>query len=256
MILCLDIGNTNIFGGVWKDDKITLRFRYASKNTHTSDQLGIFLRQVLRENGLDPAKIKKISICSVVPNLDYSLRAACRKYFSIDPFFLQAGVKTGLKIQTHNPQEVGADLIATAIAAVNFYPKKNIIIIDMGTATTCCAMTADKRYLGGSIMPGIKIAMESLQSGTAKLPTVEILEPKTAIGHNTIDCIQSGLYFSHLGAIRELCANFTKEAFHNEKPLIIATGGFAYLFQEAKVYDIILPDLVLDGLRLALEMNI
>lgn len=256
MILCLDVGNTNIFGGVWKGDKIILRFRYASKNTHTSDQFGLFLRQVLRENECDPSLIKNIAICSVVPNLDYSLRAACRKYFSIDPFFLQVGVKTGLKVQTQNPQEVGADRIATAIAAVHFYPKKNIIVIDMGTATTLCAITSDRRYLGGSIVPGIKLAMESLQSGTAKLPTVEILAPKAAIGKNTIDSIQSGLYFSHLGAIRELCANFTKEAFHNEKPVIVATGGFAYLFQDASVCDIILPDLVLDGLRLALEMNV
>jgi len=234
---------------------IMLRFRYDTKQNSTSDQVGIFLRSVLRENSINCNEIKQIGICSVVPSIDYSLRAACKKYFQIDPFFLQAGIKTGLKIQVKNPLEVGADLIATAIAATNCYPRKNIIIVDLGTATTFSAVTKEKCYLSGAIIPGIKIAMQSLQSNTAKLPSVEIIAPEQAIGRTNIANIQSGLYFSHLGAIREITTRFITEAFQDERPIIIGTGGFAYLFQETKIFDVILPDLVLDGIKLALYYN-
>ena len=133
MILCIDVGNSHIYGGVFDEDEIKLRFRHTSK-VSTSDELGIFLKSVLRENNCSPEKIKKIGICSVVPQLDYSLRSACVKYFSSEPFLLQAGVKTGLNIKYRNPLEVGADRIANAIAATHSYPNQNIIVIDFGTA--------------------------------------------------------------------------------------------------------------------------
>jgi type III pantothenate kinase len=255
MILCLDVGNTNIFGGVFLNENIELRFRYDTKQSSSSDQLGLFLRTVLNENSINPNKIKHIAICSVVPSIDYSLRAACKKYFQIDPFFLQAGVKTGLNIQVKNPAEVGADRIANAVAAVNLYPKKNIIIIDLGTATTFCAITTERCYLGGAIMPGIRTAMESLQSKTAKLSAVEIIKPNQAVGRATTCNIQSGLYFGQLGAMRELTRLFTEEIFNNKHPIIIGTGGFTHLFQEDKIFDVILPDLVLHGLKIALQIN-
>ena len=255
MILCLDVGNTNILGGVFQNENIELRFRYDTKPSSSSDQLGLFLRQVLSENSIDPDKIQQIAICSVVPSTDYSLRAACKKYFQIDPFFLQAGAKTGLKIQVKNTFEVGADRIANSIAAVNLYPKKNIIIIDLGTATTFCAITADKCYLSGAIMPGIRIAMESLSSKTAKLSAVEIVKPNQAIGRDTASNIQSGLYFGQLGAMREITKLFIEEVFKNERPIIIGTGGFTHLFFEDKIFDVVLPDLVLYGLKLALKNN-
>ncbi|HAG90705.1 MAG TPA: pantothenate kinase, partial [Bdellovibrionales bacterium] len=136
MILCLDVGNSQIYGGVFKGEDIVLRFRKSSRNGQSSDETGVFLRSVLKENGLDPESVEKIAICTVVPESLHSLKNASRKYFGGEPFVLQAGVKTGLKIKYKNPLEVGADRIANAIAASQLFPNRNIIIIDFGTATT------------------------------------------------------------------------------------------------------------------------
>ena len=255
MILTLDVGNSQIYGGVFENNKMRISFRQSSKTGSSSDQMGIFLRSVLRENGIDPKKVKKIAICSVVPDVIYSLRGACKKYFDIEPFVLQAGVKTGLKIKYLSPVEVGADRIANSIAAIQAYPKKNIIIVDLGTATTFCAISKEKDYLGGAISAGLKLCMESLESRTAKLPTVEIVEMNKALGRATVESIQSGLYYGHVGMIRELCGRLDKECFSSEKPFVIGTGGFAYLFEKEKVFDVIVPDLVLKGLVAAIKLN-
>lgn len=252
MILCLSAGNTNIFGCVFKEDEIILRFRHANTPNHTADQFGLFLRSIMRENGIDASKIKEISICSVVPTIDYSLRAACIKYFNIKPFMLHNGVKTYLKIRCQ-AEEIGADRLANAIAATFQYPEKNLIIVSMGTATTIDAIKKNKTYLSGAILPGFRIAMLALQDHTAKLPAVEIIKPKHAIGKNTIENIQSGLYFGQLGAIRELIRLFTAEAFHDEQPFIIGTGGFSSIFMGDKIFDSIEPDLILHGMRIAIK---
>jgi len=254
MILCLDVGNSHIYGGVFTGDDIRLRFRQTSK-VSTSDELGIFLKTVLRENNCSPDAIHQIAICSVVPQLDYSLRAACFKYFSIEPFFLQAGVKTGLNIKYRNPIEVGADRIANSIAATHLYPKKNIIIIDFGTATTFCVISKDKVYHGGVILSGVRLSVDSLSSNTAKLPSVEIIKPKQVVGRSTIESIQSGVFYSTLGAGRELIQQIKRETFAGEEALVLATGGFASLFENQGLYDIHVPDLVLQGIRMAVLMN-
>lgn len=254
MILCLDVGNSHIYGGVFAGDDILLRFRHSSIMS-TSDELGIFLKSVLRENNCSPDAISQIAICSVVPQLDYSLRSACYKYFSQDPFLLQAGVKTGLKINYRNPVEVGADRIANAIAASHFYPSQNIIIIDFGTATTFCALRADKSYLGGVIMAGIRLSTEALSQKTAKLPSVEILKTEAVVGRSTIESIQSGLFYGTIGASKELIQRIKKEAFSDEPSLVLATGGFASLFENQNVFDLHVPDLVLQGVKQAALLN-
>jgi type III pantothenate kinase len=233
-----------------------LSFRKNSKTASSSDEVGVFLRSVLRENQVDPQKIKHIAICCVVPEVIYSLKGACRKYFDIEPFVLQPGVKTGLKIKYKNPLEVGADRIANAIAGTHMFPQKNLIIVDLGTATTLDVVTHDKNYLGGAILSGIRINMESLESKTAKLPSVEIIKPKISLGQSTIESIQSGLYYGHLGSIRELISKLTSTSFDESKPLVLGTGGFAHLFEEEKIFDFILPDLVLKGLLFSLENSI
>lgn len=255
MILCLDVGNSQIFGGVFVHEKIKLRFRHVTQKGTTSDQLGIFLKAVLRENSIEPKSIHQVAICSVVPHMDYSLRAACKKYFDIEPFFLQAGVKTGLKIKVRNPVEVGTDRIANAVAAVTQFPDKNIIVVDLGTATTFCAISNKKEYLGGVIMSGMRLAMESLQTNTAKLFSVEIVSPTTAVGRSTAESIQAGLYYGQLGAIREIANRISQEVFSEHTVKLIGTGGFAHLFEKEKLFAAIMPDLVLDGLRIALEKN-
>ncbi len=260
MILLLDVGNSQIFGGVIEDAKRSpphFRFRFR-KNTHSassSDEIGLFLKSVLRENSIAPENIKKIGICSVVPDAMHSLKGACQKYFNINPFILQAGVKTGLKIKYRNPLEVGADRIANSIAAMHLYPNRDIVIVDLGTATTFCAVTKEKDYLGGAIIPGLRISMEALESKTAKLPTVEIVKPEVACGRSTIESIQSGLYYSHLGAMRELISRYQNEVFQKERPFVIGTGGFSNLFKGMKIFDSEVPDLVLVGLFIALQLN-
>lgn len=256
MIICLDVGNTHIFGGVFEGSKDLLTFRIDTHSGITSDQFGIFLKNVLRENGVDPNKVQNVSIGSVVPSIDYSLRSACIKYFKITPFFLKAGVKTGLKIKYHNPMEVGADRIANAIAAVEQFPDKDIIIADFGTATVFCAVTATKEYLGGAILPGMRLSMEALNKNTAKLSPVEIIRPDVVIGRSTAESIQSGLYFSQIGAMREFVSRTRETHFANPSSLIkIGTGGFAHLFEKEDLFSKIIPDLALQGLRLALERN-
>ena len=254
MMLCIDVGNSHIYGGVFDEGEICLRFRHSSK-VSTSDELGIFLKNVLRENQCAPESIRKISVCSVVPQFDYSLRAACVKYFSVDPFFLQAGVKTGLNIKYRNPADVGADRIANAIAATHRFPGKNIIIIDFGTATTFCVINAQKGYLGGVILPGVRLAVDALANNTAKLPAVEIIKIDQVVGRSTIESIQSGVFYGAIGACRELIERIKNEAFAERDVLVLATGGFASLFDKQGIYDQHLPDLVLQGVRIAAEMN-
>ncbi|KTD34279.1 pantothenate kinase [Legionella moravica] len=255
MILCIDVGNSHIYGGVFDGDEIKLRFRHTSK-VSTSDELGIFLKSVLRENNCSPDRIKQIGICSVVPQLDYSLRAACVKYFSSEPFFLQAGVKTGLNIKYRNPIEVGADRIANSISATHIYPNQNIIVIDFGTATTFCVITAQKAYLGGAILPGVRLSVDALSNNTAKLPSVEIIKTESVVGRSTIESIQSGVYYGVLGACKELIHRINQESFAGKKALVLATGGFASLFDKQDLYDHLVPDLVLQGIRLASLMNV
>lgn len=255
MILALDVGNSQIFGGVYEKEQLKFRFRKTSKTGASSDEIGIFLRSVLRENGMDPSKVQNIAMCSVVPDVVHSMKNACKKYFNINPFLLQAGVKTGLKINYRNPLEVGADRIANSISGMHLYPNKNLLIVDLGTATTFCAISKSKDYLGGSIVAGLRINMEALESQTAKLPSVEIVSMDQALGRSTVESIQSGLYFGHLGTMKEIIQRMSNEVFGGEKPFVIGTGGFSSLFEKEKVFDVIQPDLVLQGLMLALKMN-
>lgn len=256
MILCLDVGNSQIYGGLFIDGKLDFQFRKVSSEGVTSDELGLFLKSVLRENGHDPQKVSNIAYCSVVPGLNYSLRNCCKRYFDIEPFGVGPGAKCGLKIRYNNPLEVGADRIATAIAAVDKYPNKNIVVVDFGTATTFCAVTKDREYLGGAIVPGLKISMQALEARTSKLPTVEIVKPGDACGRSTVESIQSGLFYGHLGTVREITNRMTDECFDGVAPYIIGTGGFAGMFNETGIFDEIISDLVLTGIYKSLLMNV
>jgi type III pantothenate kinase len=255
MLLCLDIGNTQIFGGVYKGDELRSTFRRTSSIRASSDEFAMFLRGVLRENGIEPDRVEMAAICSVVPDVLHSLRNCFRKYFGFEPFVLQPGAKTGLKIRYRNPLEVGADKIANAVGGLFSFPGNNLLIIDFGTATTLCAVTKDKEYLGGIITPGVYASMELLESKTARLPAVEIVRPVEILGRSTVESIQSGLYYGTLAAIKGLAAALTKEHFEAESPLIIATGGFGRLFEAESFFDAFLPELALIGLRRAAELS-
>ena len=255
MLLCLDIGNSQIFGGVYDGEQLQTTFRRTSSIRASSDEYGMFLRAVLRENQIDPQGIRMASICSVVPDVLHSIRNCFQKYFGFQPFVLQPGVKTGLKIRYRNPLEVGADKIANAIGALTLFPGRNLLIVDFGTATTLCAVSREKEYLGGIITPGIQMSMAALDSRTARLPSVEIVRPAEVLGRTTVESIQSGLYYGSLATVRSLAALVAEAHFANDKPAIVATGGFGRLFEDEHLYDAFVPDLPLIGLRRSQELS-
>ena len=254
MLLCLDIGNSHLVGGVFENNELLLQFRYDTKQIGTSDEIGIFIRSVLRENNIDYKKIIKVGVASVVPSVDYTVRAACIKYITNEqPLFLRPGIKTGIIIKTHTPNEVGADLIAGAIAAKTLYPNKDILIFDLGTATTACFLNKKGEFLGGAIAPGIRLMMESLQENTAKLFGVNIVKPEEAIGKNTKTAIQSGIYYAQLGLIEQIIKQTIIEHTITDRLTVVATGGFSNMF--GSVFEYLVPELVLLGIKQMLEMN-
>jgi type III pantothenate kinase len=255
MLLTLDVGNSQIFAGVYDGEELKTTFRRTSSIRASSDEFGTFFRAALRENGVDPEQIDMAGICSVVPDAVHSLRNCFRKYFRFEPFLLQPGVKTGLKIRYRNPLEVGADKIANAIGALTRFPGRNLLIVDFGTATTLCAVTKEKEYLGGIITPGINTSMVALESKTARLPAVEIIRPTEVLGRSTTESIQSGLYYGTLATVRSLSASVTKEHFAQEPPFLVGTGGFGRLFEDEDLFDIFVPELPLIGLRRAIELS-
>lgn len=256
MLLCLDVGNTHILGGVFDGDNLIARFRYATSLIGTADQFGIFLLNILQTNKIAASDIKSTAVSSVVPGCDYTIKHTISLYLKSHYFMLQAGVKTGLNIKYKNPNEVGADRIANAIGAINQFPNKNLIIIDMGTATTLDAITKKRDYLGGAILPGMRLGMESLRTNTAKLMEVDIEAPASFVGRTSRESIQTGLYHGQLGALKEIIQGMKREVFSDEAPLIVGTGGFSQLFREKSLFDVILPDLVLQGLHKAYEHSL
>jgi type III pantothenate kinase len=199
--------------------------------------------------------VEAIGFCSVVPDINHSLVNACRKYFGFEPFVLRAGVKTGLKIRYKNPTEVGADRIAGAAGAVALHPGNDVIIIDLGTATTVEAVSADREYLGGAIAPGLLISVRALEQNTARLPKVEILRPEHTCGRSTVESIQSGLYYGQLGMLRELRDRLRRECYGGGDVVVLGTGGFARLFAGCSLFDEMHLDLALEGIRIIQQMN-
>lgn len=257
MLLCLDVGNTHILAGIFKQEKLIARFRYSTHLLGTSDQFGIFLLNILQSHKILPEKITAVALCSVVPHCDFTIKHTIKHYFNQECFVLKAGVKTGLNIKYKIPNEVGADRIANAIGAIEAMPHKNIIIVDMGTATTVDVVTKNHDYLGGAVLAGMRLGMEALKMHTAKLMAVDLEAPKNVTGRTTRESIQSGLFFGQLGAIKEIIHGLTNELFADEKepPVIIGTGGFAQLFKTQNLFDLLIPDLVLQGLQCAYQVS-
>jgi len=255
MILCFDIGNTDIYGGVCRGREVLLEFRKSSHLRPSADEFGVFVLQLLATKGIAVESLRAVAVASVVPDCNRMVLEACESYLGIKPLLLQAGVRTGLKIRTRNPGEVGADRIANAIAAVELFPGKDRVVVDMGTATTFCAINRNDEYLGGVIAAGMALSMRALAKNTAKLPYVDIEVPGACLGKTTVDSIQSGLYFGHLGLLREVIARLSVEAFEGRAPVVIATGGHARYFKKEVLINHYIPDLVLRGLCRAVELN-
>ncbi len=248
MLMCLDVGNTQIHGGVYFGEELKFQFRQNTSAGLSSDEIGVFLRAVLRENDINPEDISNIAVCSVVPHMDYSLKSASIKYFTEKVMFVRPGLKTGLRIKYLNPLEVGADRIVNAVAAKNLYPDTNILVVDFGTATTLDAVSNKGDYLGGAILGGAKLMVSALESKTARLPSVEIKKPAQACGTTTVESIQSGLYWSTLGGVKELISQISNEKFKDDEFVVIGTGGMGQLFKDANLFEVYTPELVLKGL--------
>ncbi len=259
MLLTVDVGNTTIQCGLFEGEKLALQFRRSTNPRLSSDELGLFFRDVLALNNFDYKAVERIACCSVVPAINHSLSNCFRKYFFKEALFIQAGIKTGLKIKYANPREIGADRIAGAIgavrAAVSSGGAKNLIVVDMGTATTVDVITKNNEYLGGAILPGAAMSVHALSEGTAQLPSVEVVQPKNVCGSSTIEAIQSGVFYGQAGAVRELVSKMEESVFGGERAFVIGTGGFSRSFESAGLFDLVLPDLVLQGLKVALDMN-
>ena len=254
MIICLDVGNTNIKFAVFDGETLRLSFRVATEPKKMSDEYGGQLVSILQNNGVSTADIKGGIISSVVPQLDYTLERMCFIYLKIKPLMLAPGLKTGLNLKVDNAKEVGADRVVNNVAAVKKYGYP-LIVIDFGTATTFNVINEKGDFIGGAIAPGIKGSLESLVSGTAKLPRVEIERPSCVIGKNTVTNMQSGVFYGFAGLVEFLVKKMKKEM-KCERVTVIATGGFSEIIaDEISCIDKVDKLLTLDGLKYLYDVN-
>ena len=250
MILVIDIGNTTMEFGLYEGDSLTGVFRLGSKRDITSDEVGLFVTQFFEYRKLSVSEVSDVIISSVVPQVNYSVCSAVRKYFGLEPLVIGENIFCNMPNLYENPKEVGADRLVDSYAAFKKYGGP-LIIVDFGTATTCEAVSEAGEYLGGIIYPGIKTSMDALYEKAAKLPKIEILKPDFALGKNTVSSMQSGAYYGYLGAIEKMVENL--KAIIGSSAKVVATGGFARLFAEEKLFDYIDQRLPLEGIKMVYE---
>jgi type III pantothenate kinase len=253
MLLTIDIGNTNITLGLYQGEEAGPRWRLATNHERMPDEYALQFLGLLSHAGFTPEELRGISLASVVPPLTGKIIEACRRYLLNDPFVVDAGVKTGVRVRYEDPRAVGADRIVDAVAVQRMYGGP-ACVVDFGTGTTFDAISQEGDYLGGAIAPGIGIAAEALFLRTAKLPRVDLQRPPSVIGRNTVHSMQSGLFFGYVSLVEGMVARFRKELGPTMK--VIATGGLAEVVaEETQIIDIIAPWLTLDGLRILWELN-
>lgn len=248
MLLALDAGNTNITVGIFENGELVDHRRLRTVREQTSDEWGILLANLLRFAGMEPKSLDGIIISSVVPPLDSALAEMSRRYFGREALFVTAATETGLKILYENPAEVGADRIVNSVAALHKYGGP-CVIVDLGTAITFDAVSANAEYLGGIIAAGIGISAQALFEKAARLPLVDVRKPCKLIGTNTVASMQSGLYYGPIGAIDGTVERLIGELGPDTR--VIATGGQAHLIAEGSRYiKHVDENLTLDGLQL------
>ncbi|MDO4472496.1 MAG: type III pantothenate kinase [Bacillota bacterium] len=262
MLLAFDVGNTNIVLGVFKDGEMVTNWRLETDNQKSADEYGMVIHQLFQYENLDVNEVEDVIISTVVPSILYTLQHLSQKYFDTRAIVIGPGIKTGLVVKYDNPKQVGADRIVNAVAAHAKYGGP-LIVIDLGTATTFCAITAKAEYIGGTIAPGLKISSDALFEKTAKLPKVELEEPGSVICRNTINSMQSGLVYGHMGLVefivkkmkREL-AEYCKGEISEEDIKVIATGGLATLVNSGvDCIDYVDKLLTLEGLEMIYRKN-
>lgn len=230
MLLVIDVGNSNTVIGAMKDGDVKFRWRITTKS-RTTDELGMLLLELFRFQNIQPSDIVGVCVSCVVPSVLYAIEKASKRYLKQDALVISKGIKTGMKICTDNPQQIGADRIVNAVAGYRRHPQA-LVVVDFGTATTLDCVNSKGEYLGGSISPGFQIALDALFVKTAKLPKVEVERTASVIGKNTIHSMQAGMFWGYVGLVNEL-ARRCKEELRALDPsadvLCIATGGLANL---------------------------
>ncbi len=229
MVFVLDVGNSNIKCGLFRDNKLINSWRIATDLDRTADEYGIQIMSFLSHGHHSPDDVEGIIIASVIPSINYTLQHMCSIYFKKTAMFISPGIKTGINIKYDNPKELGADRIVSAIAAYTLYGGP-CIIVDFGTATTFGVVSESGDFLGGAICPGLKISAEALTVSAAKLPRVELVRPESAIGTSTITGMQAGILFGYVGQVDFIIRKLKKEI--GGTPKVIATGGLARLIAQ------------------------
>jgi type III pantothenate kinase len=254
MILVIDVGNTNITFGVFDGDELTTSFRMMSKTARTSDEYGVELTTMLGMNGVDKDAIEGVMIASVVPQVMHALVNSVVKYIGKKPYIVGPGIKTGIKVVTDNPREVGPDLIVDAVAAYEIYGGP-VLVVDFGTATTYVPISEKGEFFAGVVSPGIRISAKALWEGTAKLPEIEIKKPDSILAKETISSMQAGLIYGQIGQSKYII-NEMKKAAGLPDMKVVATGGLGRLIsEETEEIDIYDPTLTLKGLQILYNKN-
>ena len=252
MLLAIDVGNTNITLGVFDGEKIVGTFRLNTGISRTSDEYGIVIGDIMELNKIPRDSIKNVIIASVVPAVMHSLTSAVVKYFHTKPIIVEAGIKTGIRVVTENPKQIGADRIVDAAAAYHIYGGP-VLVLDFGTATTYDLVDADGAFVSGVTAPGIRISAKALWEDAAKLPEIEIKKPKSILAKETISSMQAGLVYGQIGQTEYIVKNMIKESGY-ENVKVVATGGLGGMIaKETDCIDIYDPDLTLKGMRFIFE---
>ena len=253
MLLAIDIGNTNLVMGCFRDDKILFKARIATDPIRTSDQYGVEIKNMLEAYGVKRSDIDDCIISSVVPPVFNSVRTGVIKIIGKQPIVVGPGLKTGLNIHVDVPSQVGSDRIVIAVAALAEY-KAPLLLMDLGTATTIEAVEPDNVYMGGVIIPGVRVSLDALTSRAAQLPGISLDQPKQVIGKNTVDCMRSGMMYGTAAMIDGLVERMEEELGH--RCTLIATGGLAQFITPLCKREIILEkDLLLKGLNIIYKKN-
>lgn len=251
MLLVIDIGNTNTSLGVFDGETLVAHWRLTTARSRTVDEWGVHARNLFSLADLDVKSIDAITIASVVPPLNFTLKQMAEVYFHLTPLFIDHLVDTGVPILYEPPSDVGADRIVDAVAAIHKYGAP-CIVVDFGTATTFDAINKNGEYFGGVITPGITISSDALFERAAKLPRVEIKRPEHVIGSATIEAMQSGLYHGYVGLVDGILKKMVEEL--GGTPRVIATGGLAPLIAKGSSYiELVDETLTLEGLRLVYQ---